>query len=297
VDKVEDAPTKLERFLRFTKHLVTAEAAFLFLTNRDYYERLILQERRSSNNLAIKTFYTYRIFVRYEPDDYRRFLLTSVKRDWPYAERNNYTLGLIAWATILMYRSEMLPFDFNRQLMLMVDEKGQFIGPRQAWDLPFNSRGSRQQLTMQLGIEVMTRDPAVKDRMEELPYFAQYIFDTLYYVRHVHEEGRTPAAGGEREDFEFSAESLREYLWLRAQGKEGEPMPRNFMPPEDANFLFDLLKRYTELLATPVVIRQEVLRYAEGLPEQNEDDPVRSRQMWVELANAIDVSRPIVELS
>lgn len=297
VDKVDDAPSKLERFLRFTKHLVTAEAAFLFLTNRDYYERLILQERQSSNNLPVKTFFTYRIFVRYEPDDYRRFILRRVTGTWPHNQQDNYRLGLIAWATILMYRSAMLPFDFNRHLMLMVDKYGHFVADKQRPDAPFRDRGSRQQLAMQLGIEIITRDPAVRARIEELPFYAQYIYDTLYYVRQLHEEGRIPtdAPIDQPPGFVVTVESLRRHLWHRARGKENERMPENFMPPEDINFLFDLLKRYAELLSAPARIRQEIMRHASDPSEQDLDSPIR-REMWIELARAIDASRPIVEL-
>jgi Cdc6-like AAA superfamily ATPase len=40
LDKVADAMEKLDDFLRLTKHIVTDEAAFFFLVNRDYYERV-----------------------------------------------------------------------------------------------------------------------------------------------------------------------------------------------------------------------------------------------------------------
>src|SRR5262249_6491179 len=127
LDKMEDANEKLVSFLRYSKHLVTAEAAFLFLTNRDYYERLVREDRTSTDNLLTKTFYTYRIFVRYEPDNFRRFLLSRIDQsNWRPDEKEKLTLGLIAWATIIMYNTAMLPFDFNRQLMLMVDETGRF---------------------------------------------------------------------------------------------------------------------------------------------------------------------------
>jgi len=40
LDKVEDAWEALHRFLTLTKHIVTDQSAFMFLTNRDYYEKL-----------------------------------------------------------------------------------------------------------------------------------------------------------------------------------------------------------------------------------------------------------------
>jgi hypothetical protein len=41
LDKTRDANEALENFLKLTKHIVTDHAAFLFLTDRDYYEKLI----------------------------------------------------------------------------------------------------------------------------------------------------------------------------------------------------------------------------------------------------------------
>jgi hypothetical protein len=40
LDKVPDVRTKMEDFLKYCKHIVTDHAAFMFLTNRDYFERL-----------------------------------------------------------------------------------------------------------------------------------------------------------------------------------------------------------------------------------------------------------------
>jgi hypothetical protein len=46
LDKVEDAWDSLHRFLKLTKHIVTDQSAFMFLTNRDYYERLLATEQQ-----------------------------------------------------------------------------------------------------------------------------------------------------------------------------------------------------------------------------------------------------------
>jgi hypothetical protein len=45
LDKVDDAMESLHRFLTLTKHIVTDQSAFMFLTNRDYYEKLIAKEQ------------------------------------------------------------------------------------------------------------------------------------------------------------------------------------------------------------------------------------------------------------
>ena len=61
----------LHRFLTLTKHIVTDQSAFMFLTNRDYYERLNREEQQKSDNggsarmtnPVFKTFYNHRIFL------------------------------------------------------------------------------------------------------------------------------------------------------------------------------------------------------------------------------------------
>jgi hypothetical protein len=45
LDKVDDAMDSLHNFLKLTKHIVTDQSAFMFLTNRDYYEKLISMEQ------------------------------------------------------------------------------------------------------------------------------------------------------------------------------------------------------------------------------------------------------------
>lgn len=45
LDKVASAKNALHNFLKLTKHIVTDQSAFMFLTNRDYYEQLIAEEQ------------------------------------------------------------------------------------------------------------------------------------------------------------------------------------------------------------------------------------------------------------
>ena len=50
LDKVDQAWDSLHNFLKLTKHIVTDQSAFMFLTNRDYYERLITSEQLDSGS-------------------------------------------------------------------------------------------------------------------------------------------------------------------------------------------------------------------------------------------------------
>jgi hypothetical protein len=284
LDKTENAKKKLERFLRLTKHFVTGEAAFIFLTNRDYYETLF---REQYENRLSETFFTYRIFVRYEADDYRHFLLESFDRAETALEaddaRDRYRLGLAAWATILAYRTNMLPYHLNRQLMLLLNEKGEFR--HQDPDLPLSATAYRQQVTMQLGIEAVLRDAAVQERLQDSPY-AQQIYDSLYYIRELHETGRTHHS--------LDRESLKEHLWRRAEGQVGDPMPPEFLPEQEIDFLFGLVERYIGLLKRPRRIKEMTTKYAQPRPEDYTNKRTLLMKRLVRgLANAID-ERPLV---
>jgi hypothetical protein len=307
LDKMSNAKKKLEDFLLLSKHLVTDDAAFLFLTNRNYYETLITDERRTidqllggdrppsrsnkanSGNLTSATFYTYRIFVRYNPDDFRRFLFASIAiqhdENGSESQADDNRLGLWAWGTILIYRSRMLPFNFDRRLKLMIDPDGQFD---QTPDSPFGPAGLRQELAMQMGIELIAGEDLVQERIKELPYFAQYVYDTLYFVADLHSVGRSEANTDEA--FTVTPDLLRRYLWSRAQGEQEEPMPRSFVPPDDANFLFGLLRRYLQLLENPRLIQQGIIRYARSGRLAEEES-----RLWPRLAYAIS-EWPIVEV-
>ena len=52
LDKVDDAMESLHRFLTLTKHIVTDQSAFMFLTNRDYYEKLTAREQLGGGSAA-----------------------------------------------------------------------------------------------------------------------------------------------------------------------------------------------------------------------------------------------------
>jgi hypothetical protein len=125
----------------------------------------------------------------------------------------------------------MLPFNFDRRLKLMIDPDGQFD---QTPDSPFGPAGLRQELAMQMGIELIAGEDLVQERIKELPYFAQYVYDTLYFVADLHSVGRSEANTDEA--FTVTPDLLRRYLWSRAQGEQEEPMPRSFVPPDDAKF-------------------------------------------------------------
>jgi len=243
------------------------------------------------SNPVAKTFYTHRVFLIYQPDDYRKYLMERVNaKRWPKSESERFQLrlGLLAWGTILVYRARMVPFDFNRELKRLVDEKGCFR--EQDPSIPVTRPILRQQLAMQLAIEVITRQADVKERIDEVPLFQQYIYDTLYWPSFFHEKGRHDGidAEGKPVDFVLTRDKLRQHLWFRAKGLADTPPEDNFAPPDIMEFLFYALEDYLDLLKEPDQIRSETINYA-----RQRD---RDQDLWVALAEAIDTTEPLVSL-
>jgi len=244
-------------------------------------------------NPVAKTFYTHRVFLIYQPDDYRGYLKGAIDSSaWPPPDSPEYfrlSLGLLAWGTILVYRAKMLPFDFNRELKRLVDENGKFID--QDPSVPVTRPLLRKQLAMQLGIEAITRREYVKERIAEVPVFQQYLYDTLYWPQDFHEKGPYRLdENGEPANFQMTPEDLRQHLWFRATGSRSKYELRdeeNFAPPDVVRFLFFALEEYIDLLASPREIRTKTMNYARQL------EHTRDQELWATLAEAID-SSPLV---
>ena len=244
-------------------------------------------------NPVAKTFYTHRVFLIYQPDDYRRYLQAAIaKTHWPgpnSPEHFRLSLGLLAWGTILVYRARMLPYDFNRELKRLVNEKGQFAD--QDPSVPVTRPLLRKQLAMQLGIEAITRREYVKERIAEVPVFQQYLYDTLYWPQLFHEKGpHGTDEDGNPVNFQMTPTELRKYLWFRATGSRNNLRDEeNFAPPDVVEFLFLALEEYMDLLANPREIRAKTMNYARQLEQTNE------QELWAALAEAIDTT-PLVTM-
>lgn len=237
------------------------------------------------------TFYSHRIFLSYEPKDYRKYLMEIVDQtSWSTKseiERNRLELGLLAWGTILVYRARMVPFHFSRELKRLVDENGVFIERDPA--TPLIRSICRQQLTMQLGIEAIIRRDEVKERIHEVAVFQQYAYDTLYWPSYQHEKGLNDGTDEEGKDrpFILTRESLKDYLWFRAKGNRRR-RDENFPPEDIAAVLFGALKEYLRLLEDPALIRRETINYAQQL------DDKKDQRLWTRLAEAIEF-RPLIK--
>jgi hypothetical protein len=358
LDKVAEAATKLEQFLHLAKHIVTDYAAFMFLTDRTYYERLMGSEtppqyigrpsaqdqptataaaaatpnttqpeptaaaaatptmmqqepiargptnqRESRPDAATSTFFTHRIFVNYTPDDYRKYLFDLVNQRWTADDVFDRRLGLLAWGTILVYRSQMVPFNFNRRLTALLDEDGKFTPDYQDPRTPLRRVVNRQELTMQIAAEVILRRRDVRDRTDDVPIYQQYTVDTLYYLSYLHLRGRTDTHPTDRTPraWETSIRTLKKYLQFRAQDRastigeaaDADDGRQDLLTDDILDFLFTrVLEKYIDLLREPHRIKREIIQFANDTrwtrrqtPDQIEAhlDP----DLWTRLADAI----------
>jgi hypothetical protein len=236
-----------------------------------------------------KTFYTDRIFVLYEPQDFRQYLRKLVELETSSNIRTSWDeleamVGLDAWATVLIHRSRLLLWDFRR-FVFGLFKNGYFKG-----DLyPVNPLGSpteRQDITMQLAIEAIANRSDVRARIDENPYYARLIYDTLYYASTVHPNAidfdalkampAFPAAGDDLQLANvgyrrFTSESLRNHLIAMAETSRDQMGPEpGIRDPDDflgKGILFRYLADYLKLLSDPEQIRNSTIAAATQLKE------------------------------
>jgi len=346
LDKISGPENKLDKFLHLAKHIVTDYGAFLFLTDRTYYEELLGSETapltiggpsqptggnderaRAQNEAAnnnqqsatlsesyARTFYTHRIFLNYSPDDYRTYLFRLVDdSSWALEDRRRNRLGLLAWGTILVYRSRMVPSQFNRRLIALLDDKtGAFSKEYRDPALPLNRY--QHEIVMQLAVEVIASRREVQDRMRDV-IIGQYVYDTLYFLNYLHEQGRARNVGeGQPEEwFAVTRDRLKQYLRYRAEDGSARSSAANdryaSLTNDVVDFLFlRVLREYIEVLCHPEIHLAQYLsvHVSQLRARQNEigrtpyedpdlSSPVHDPDLWSALRLAIDLS-PLVKM-
>jgi hypothetical protein len=235
-------------------------------------------------NPASSTYYSHRVFMIYEPDDFRDYLGKIVAGPlWRETEQARH---LMAWGTLLVYQARMDPFKFNEYMNRYIDDAGRF---RPGYEFQPNSNPLfRMQLAMQLALEAVTRRANIRGRIDDQPARAQLVFDTLYYIAFLHAQDRRagdprPEKKADEQPYVFRVDQtdLQDYLRRRAEGDRGSGLPADFPGEDECRFLFALFREYIDLLSRPDEIRERTLDFA---PLQSGR---RIGTLWEDLAFAI----------
>ena len=206
----------------------------------------------SRSESAWVTYYEHRVFMVYFPDDFRDYLGTLVTgNEWA---RKSNALDLMAWGTALTYQARMEPFRFNEALNLYYDsDKGRFRRQYVEEGTPRRQWSFRLQLTMQVALEIITRNANIEDRINKYPAQAQLLFDTLYYVSKLHGLERSPD-----HHFVITPSILQSYIRGQAQNDRGPGLDPDFPGQDHVKDLFGRLREYLHLLANLHTVREKL---------------------------------------
>lgn len=235
--------------------------------------------RPKVRNAPSATYYTDRLFVIYEPDDYREY---ARKLAPPYLVGGGLTetqkfdarVAIEGWATTVIYRSHLSMFEFRKRLYALFDIDGYLRN-----DLPFNplaSAAERKVMTLQLGIEAMVRRSEIAVRITESPYYARLIYDTFYFLD-------TVEHGGEGNVL-ITPDDLNKYL---AELGSKDSKADAFL---GKSTLFNYLRDYARLITKPQQLREETLTAVRG-------DDTESARVRRGLADCIDLTEKLVEIT
>ena len=322
LDKLERQSETLGRFLDFSKHIVRDQAAFLFLTNRDYFEQLIRsirsagiagepppapagvdvaqplpqptlpppQPARAVLDPAVSTYFEYRIFMQYLPPDFRKYFRNVISLDNWRGNEAAMDHERLALATVLIYQARKEPFAFSEFLNSVANESGslrQRAGPYLSREI------NRVQLTMQLGLEDIARRNEFEQRLERVPSEAQMLFDALYYIAELHALDNDLAYV-----FSITEASLADYLRHRAESDRTERLPEDFPRVAQRRLAFRMVRDYLHALASPGQIHRVVPEKSEQASdvEGQSATPVRrDREAWARVARLMS-TKPIVDV-
>ncbi|MCB9744478.1 MAG: hypothetical protein H6741_19815 [Alphaproteobacteria bacterium] len=174
LDKVRHLRGRMRELVRHLKSLVSEDAFFCFVTDRDYYEFL----RWSIQSTAYPeehTYFTDRLYVSYLPADLRVFLSGSLVLDEGSSELE--TADYVALPSVLLLRSRMHLLDLRREIRTL-------RGPDGALRLQAGSLCQRRHVLLELAAQAAIEDILAEPAMVELclrdGYFTQLAVDALY---------------------------------------------------------------------------------------------------------------------
>jgi hypothetical protein len=294
LDKVSQLAERMGPLVRHLKSLVTEKTFFCFLADRSYLEGL----RRSLVETPYRTEYTYfsdRLFVLYRPGDLHQYLGKLLQARGTATSDDTIDLEVLPY--VFLHRSRLHAFDLRRQLVRMRNSDSAISLPP---GVVRTELAYRFDVLIQVAVEWLLDQPALRERLSQDEDFTQLVYDTLYYPSRMWEQGLADLDVSRPTFFKYLAQRMSPSLGAESgnqpqrkpeQGPEamdlsmntyirysGRPVPADEEPAGngtptlecslgalDLDFLFTRLRELVEFLTEPA---QLVAAIASGNPKR-----------------------------
>lgn len=264
LDKVRDLDTRILKLVHHLKKLVAENAFFCFITDRDYYEGL--EREISTHAYGVQhSYFSQRVLVTFNVSDFDVYLqkrlaappdpTLAVPNAPPQAPASGTPANaapassddypdwiVLRW--LLRYASRLHALDLHRELAKLRNEKEAVsYAPGEVR----TATRHRCDLTMQVAIELTLDRPDVRNWIADSPDSRQALYDALYYLPRLQEQG------GATIDLESDAgkETFARYLVRRTNIEHPEredELARLRLASEEFEFLWEQLQAMAQLL-------------------------------------------------
>lgn len=264
LDKVRDLDTRILKLVHHLKKLVAENAFFCFITDRDYYEGL--EREISTHAYGVQhSYFSQRVLVTFNVSDFDVYLQKRLAAPpdptltVPNAPPQAPAAGTPANAApassddypdwivlrwLLRYASRLHALDLHRELAKLRNEKEAVsYAPGEVR----TATRHRCDLTMQVAIELTLDRPDVRNWIADSPDSRQALYDALYYLPRLQEQG------GATIDLESDAgkETFARYLVRRTNTEHPEREDQLVtlrLASEEFEFLWEQLQAMAQLL-------------------------------------------------
>jgi len=175
LDKVDRLDRKLERLIKGAKSFIADSALFIFLTDRDYYERVRAKIRQNPGYGVETTFFSERVLISFTPLDIDLHLKDALQWEAPPGSSDVQSELAPFW---LRLHSKLHAGELRR-FLLSNTEDAKLVLPEVGTSGA--GRGFVLATYAQIAIELVFEDARVQRRLRLSPELSQPVLDTLYY--------------------------------------------------------------------------------------------------------------------
>jgi hypothetical protein len=273
LDKVVGLQERIVGMVLHLKKLVAESAFFCFLTDRVYFEQLLVQIQNEAFP-SEHTYFTHRVFVVFRASDMRKYLTEHVldgpssrnRRPGsalpgatptppPLSEQDEVDRALLPY--MVLHRARMHPIDLQREIAQLRNEEGSVSSERT------HSSAAGFDLLIQLAIETVMRGTKFTAQLDREPAFHRVAIDAMYYLSRLWEERKTvDVRDDSRDRFEMylndrvgrdgatATPQTATSTWP-SPGQVASKTPRLGIPEQQTQFLFECVHQLASLLADP----------------------------------------------